>query len=193
MKEYRLEVKIKNNLLYQAMIENGIETASALSRCTGVFPSEIGKYLGLTTSPINAKTGKLKKSYTDICNFLKRLPEDLYPKQHMTEPLRKNKSSAEASFEEISGYLAPPLSPEEAILIEDRNKVLREALSQLTPRQKNIIEQRFGLGEHEPKTLAEVGKAHNISPERVRSIESQALRILKNPKHTKKMRPYAGL
>ena len=67
---------------------------------------------------------------------------------------------------------------------------LLEVLHTLTPREENVLKLRFGLEDGRPRTLEEVGKAFDITRERIRQIEAKALRKLRHPSRSKKLRDY---
>ena len=65
---------------------------------------------------------------------------------------------------------------------------LEEVLSTLTPREEQVLRMRFGLTDGKPHTLEEVGKEFDVTRERIRQIESKALRKLRHPSRSKKLR-----
>ncbi|MBQ5824947.1 MAG: RNA polymerase sigma factor RpoD [Clostridia bacterium] len=67
---------------------------------------------------------------------------------------------------------------------------LEEVLNTLTPREKKVIILRFGLVDGHPRTLEEVGKEFNVTRERIRQIEAKALRKLRHPSRSKKLRDF---
>ena len=67
---------------------------------------------------------------------------------------------------------------------------LNEVLSTLTPREADVLRMRYGLNNEPPKTLEDVGKAFNVTRERIRQIEAKALRKLRHPSRSKKVRDY---
>ena len=67
---------------------------------------------------------------------------------------------------------------------------LDEVLNTLTPREKKVIVLRFGLADGHPRTLEEVGKEFNVTRERIRQIEAKALRKLRHPSRSKKLRDF---
>ncbi len=67
---------------------------------------------------------------------------------------------------------------------------LLEVLHTLNPREENVLKLRFGLEDGRPRTLEEVGKAFDITRERIRQIEAKALRKLRHPSRSKKLRDY---
>lgn len=72
------------------------------------------------------------------------------------------------------------ISPDEYIDIAILHETIRNILDTLSPKQKEVIELRFGLLDNEPKSLSKVGQLLGVSRERVRQIESAALKALKN-------------
>ena len=63
-------------------------------------------------------------------------------------------------------------------------------LKTLTPREEKVLRLRFGLEDGRPRTLEEVGKEFNVTRERIRQIEAKALRKLRHPRRSKKLRDF---
>ncbi|NES73055.1 MAG: sigma-70 family RNA polymerase sigma factor, partial [Okeania sp. SIO2D1] len=82
------------------------------------------------------------------------------------------------------------ISPEEALMREALQKDLHNLLADLTSRERDVIKMRFGLGDGNPYSLAEIGRALDLSRERVRQIESKALQKLRQPKRRERIRDY---
>jgi len=79
----------------------------------------------------------------------------------------------------------------EDIVCRDMLKVhLKEVLDTLTEREKMILVYRFGLYGHKPETLEEVGERFNVTRERIRQIENKALRKLRHPSRSRKIRDF---
>jgi RNA polymerase primary sigma factor len=72
-------------------------------------------------------------------------------------------------------------------------EALREALENLSYRERRVLELRYGLGDERPRTLGEVGRAFNVTRERIRQIEHQALKKLQNLDQTQKLRDDAEI
>ena len=72
-------------------------------------------------------------------------------------------------------------APFELVLARMNQADLREVLSRLNDRERQVIEMRYGLGADEPKTLDEVGRLFSVTRERIRQIESKALAKMRNP------------
>ena len=67
---------------------------------------------------------------------------------------------------------------------------LNEVLHTLTPREEQVLKLRFGLDDGRTRTLEEVGKVFNITRERIRQIEAKALRKLRHPSRSKRLKDY---
>jgi RNA polymerase primary sigma factor len=67
---------------------------------------------------------------------------------------------------------------------------LAEALSTLNDREREVIKLRFGLEDGTPRTLEEVGKEFNVTRERIRQIEAKALRKLRHPNRSRKLKEF---
>ena len=67
---------------------------------------------------------------------------------------------------------------------------MTKVLSTLTRREEKVIRLRFGLGDGTPRTLEEVGTIFNVTRERIRQIEAKALRRLRHPKRSRRLKDY---
>jgi RNA polymerase primary sigma factor len=81
--------------------------------------------------------------------------------------------------------------PEEAAEVVLRNEALRKMLGMLSPRERRVLELRYGLDGEHPRTLDEVGQAFNVTRERVRQIESHTLKKLRALAEAQKLREVA--
>lgn len=82
------------------------------------------------------------------------------------------------------------VSPEEMLMREALHRDLQQLLADLTSRERDVILMRFGLGDGHPYSLAEIGRALDLSRERVRQIEAKALQKLRQPKRRNRVRDY---
>ena len=67
---------------------------------------------------------------------------------------------------------------------------LFEVLKELTPREEEVLKLRFGLEDGRTRTLEEVGREFNVTRERIRQIEAKALRKLRHPNRSRKLKDY---
>jgi RNA polymerase nonessential primary-like sigma factor len=82
------------------------------------------------------------------------------------------------------------VSPEDSLMREALRRDLQQLLADLTSRERDVIQMRFGLGDGQPYSLAEIGRALDLSRERVRQIEAKALQKLRQPKRRNRVRDY---
>ncbi len=131
-------------------------------------------------------------------------PEELAAKLQM--PLEKVRKVMKIAKEPIS--LETPIGDEEdsqlGDFIEDKNAVLpldsaiqgnlkettTRVLASLTPREERVLRMRFGIGVNTDHTLEEVGQQFSVTRERIRQIEAKALRKLKHPSRSRKLRSF---
>lgn len=81
-------------------------------------------------------------------------------------------------------------APAEAAAFTMLKEQLMEVLDTLTPREEKVLRLRFGLDDGRARTLEEVGKEFNVTRERIRQIEAKALRKLRHPSRSKKLKDY---
>jgi RNA polymerase nonessential primary-like sigma factor len=81
-------------------------------------------------------------------------------------------------------------SPEETLMRESLQRDLHSILADLTSREREVIQMRFGFGGEKPYSLAEIGRCLELSRERVRQIEAKALQKLRQPKRRNLVRDY---
>ena len=82
------------------------------------------------------------------------------------------------------------LTPAEAAALVLMREQLAEVIGTLTDREQKVLKLRFGLEDGKARTLEEVGKEFNVTRERIRQIEAKALRKLRHPSRSKKLRDY---
>ena len=94
--------------------------------------------------------------------------------------LNINLDSEDSTGDELMDMVGDESTPVDMLILEkDMENFLLKALDQLTDREKQIIIYRYGLDNEKPKTLEEIGKIYDLSRERIRQIENQALGKLK--------------
>jgi RNA polymerase primary sigma factor len=82
------------------------------------------------------------------------------------------------------------ISPLEAAIRYDLQRQINSALETLTPREEKVLRKRFGIGESTDHTLEEVGQDFEVTRERIRQIEAKALRKLRHPSRSKKLKSF---
>ncbi|MFH1807403.1 MAG: RNA polymerase sigma factor RpoD [Pseudomonadota bacterium] len=82
------------------------------------------------------------------------------------------------------------VSPSDAVISMNLSEQTRKVLATLTPREEKVLRMRFGIGEKSDHTLEEVGQDFEVTRERIRQIEAKALRKLRHPSRSKKLRAF---
>ncbi|MDH7570688.1 MAG: sigma-70 family RNA polymerase sigma factor, partial [Armatimonadota bacterium] len=101
-------------------------------------------------------------------------------------PIGEEEDSHLGDFIEDQEALSPADAASNMILREQIEKVL----SELTPRERDVLKLRFGLTDGSPHTLEEVGSMFNVTRERIRQIEAKALKKLRHPSRKQKLQDY---
>ena len=154
---------------------------------------------------ITEKLNKIKKAQRKISQEKGRTPkiEDLAKELEMTaaqirEVLLRVPRSVSLEIKvgkekdtELGDLLeTESASPEETLMRESLQKDLHYLLSELTSREREVIQMRFGFGGEKPFSLAEIGRCLELSRERVRQIEAKALQKLRQPRRRNLIRDY---
>ena len=84
------------------------------------------------------------------------------------------------------------ISPVDSASLEMLKEQVRSALGSLNERERDVLELRFGFRDGRARTLEEVGDMYAITRERVRQIEAKALRKLRHPVHSRRLKDYLG-
>ena len=155
-----------------------VETINKLLRTTRQLTQELG----------------YEPSYEEIGNQLNMTPEkvegvmDLFRHEPISleTPIGEEEDSHLGDFVENHTSPAPTEVAAQQLLKEQIDRVLDE----LTPREKRVLQLRFGLKDGRTRTLEEVGEEFNVTRERIRQIEAKALRKLRHPSKSRKLRDY---
>ena len=104
----------------------------------------------------------------------------------LESPVGEEEDSSLGDFVADENAEAPGKAADRAMVAQQINL----ALKSLTPREEKVIRLRFGLDDGRPRTLEEVGKEFNVTRERIRQIEAKALRKLRHPSRSKKLKDF---
>jgi len=155
-----------------------VDTMNKLLRTTRQLVQELGR----------------EPSYEEIGSRLDMSPEKveggmaLFFRQPMSldMPIGEDADSRLGDLVEDRGSLAPTEATSQQLLKEEIDKVLDE----LTEREKKVLQLRFGLKDGRARTLEEVGREFNVTRERIRQIEGKAIRKLRHPSRSRKLKGY---
>jgi len=130
---------------------------------------------------LRAELGR-EPSSVEIARDVELTPEEVEQIRRSSQaPVSLEKPVGDEEESEFGHFLtdeSEPL-PEEAAEVSLRRDALRSILDALSPRERQVLEMRYGLDGQQPRTLDEVGRAFNVTRERIRQIEHQSLKKLR--------------
>ena len=154
-----------------------VETINKLIRVNRQLAQELGR------DPTPAEIAKeMGISESKVREIIKIAQEPV----SLETPIGEEEDSHLGDFIEDENAPAPAEVASNAMMREQ----LQEVLHTLTPREEKVIRLRFGLEDGQAHTLEEVGKEFNVTRERIRQIEAKALRKIRHPSRSKKLRDY---
>ncbi len=154
-----------------------VETINKLIRVNRQLAQELGR------DPTPAEIAKeMGISESKVREIIKIAQEPV----SLETPIGEEEDSHLGDFIEDENAPAPAEVASNAMMREQ----LQEVLHTLTPREEKVIRLRFGLEDGQAHTLEEVGKEFNVTRERIRQIEAKALRKIRHPVRSKKLRDY---
>jgi RNA polymerase primary sigma factor len=154
-----------------------IETINKLIRTSRTLVQELGRE---PTSEEIAK--RMSMPVQKVRKVLKIAQEPI----SLETPIGEEEDSHLGDFIEDNAVM----SPAEAVINLNLKEQTINVLRTLTSREAEVIKMRFGLGDGSEHTLEEVGKKFNVTRERIRQIEAKALRKLRHPSRSKKLKPF---
>jgi|YelNatPaOPRAMG01_1025707.scaffolds.fasta_scaffold70907_1 RNA polymerase primary sigma factor len=155
-----------------------VETINKLLRTTRQLVQELGREP--TYEEIGARLNIAPEKVEGIMDLFFHEPISL------DTPIGEDADSRLTDFVEDQTSLAPTEATSQQLLKEQIEKVLDE----LTEREKRVLQLRFGLKDGHARTLEEVGREFNVTRERIRQIEGKALRKLRHPLRSRKLKGY---
>jgi RNA polymerase primary sigma factor len=154
-----------------------IETINKLTRTSRSLVQELGR------EPNAEEIAKrMDMPVSKVRKIMKIAQEPI----SLETPIGEEEDSHLGDFIEDRGVL----SPIDAVLVSNLQDQTRRVLKSLTPREEQVLKMRFGVGDGSEHTLEEVGRSFNVTRERIRQIESKALRKLRHPSRAKKLKPF---
>ncbi len=154
-----------------------IETINKLTRTSRSLVQELGR------EPTAEEIGeRMDLSASKVRKIMKIAQEPI----SLETPIGEEEDSHLGDFIEDKNAV----SPIEAVVGTNLSDQTVRVLKTLTPREELVLRMRFGVGEPSEHTLEEVGRSFSVTRERIRQIESKALRKLRHPSRSAKLRPF---
>jgi RNA polymerase primary sigma factor len=154
-----------------------IETINKLIRTSRALVQELGR------EPTSEEiAGRMDIPVSKVRKVLKIAQEPI----SLETPIGEEEDSHLGDFIEDQNVL----SPAEAVINLNLKEQTESVLQTLTPREERVIKMRFGVGDGKDHTLEEVGQSFAVTRERIRQIEAKALRKLRHPNRSRKLRAF---
>jgi RNA polymerase primary sigma factor len=157
-----------------------IETINKLTRTQRQLVQELGR-----EATAEEVAEKMEIPVTKVRKIMKIAQEPI----SLETPIGEEEDSHLGDFVEDRSAV----SPIDAVIAASLKTQAEGVLRTLTPREAEVLRRRFGIGDGTEHTLEEVGKAFNVTRERIRQIESKALRKLRHPTRAKLLKPYLDM
>lgn len=181
-----LHVTPYNQLMRRARKEQGLSQA------------QLAEKLGLSINTVGL-IERMRQQVSDerafdISCILGYDDRDMFPLELRQEKLCMNAFDIEIEVECLDQLQAPDIAYlpdlDKALHQEELKLLFAELLADLRPKEQKILEMRFGLLDGHPYTLGETAKMYGVTRERIRQVEAKALRRLRHPLRTRKLREY---
>ena len=154
-----------------------IETINKLTRTSRSLVQELGR------EPTAKEIGeRMDLSASKVRKIMKIAQEPI----SLETPIGEEADSHLGDFIEDKNAV----SPIEAVVATNLREQTGSVLRSLTPREERVLRMRFGVGDGSEHTLEEVGRSFNVTRERIRQIESKALRKLRHPSRASQLKPF---
>jgi len=154
-----------------------IETINKLTRTSRSLVQELGR------EPTAKEIGeRMDLSASKVRKIMKIAQEPI----SLETPIGEEEDSHLGDFIEDKNAV----SPVESVISTNLREQTSTVLNSLSPREELVLRMRFGVGEGSEHTLEEVGRSFNVTRERIRQIESKALRKLRHPSRAAKLKPF---
>jgi len=154
-----------------------VETINKLLAVSRSLSQHLGRE---ATAEEIAKAMEISTARVQEITKLSQLPLSL------ESPIGEDGDSFLGDFIDDKNGVAPPDAASHQLMKEQ----IEEVLGTITPRERRVIQLRFGLEDGRARTLEEVGKEFNVTRERIRQIEAKALRKLRHPSRSRKLKDY---
>jgi RNA polymerase primary sigma factor len=156
-----------------------VDDLTKLSRAKNNLPKELGREP--TEQELASETGLPSKKIESLLKTISSVPVSL------SKPVGEDGSQI-GDFIVDQTIVQPEEQSDEILLREELSRILQS----LTPRERRVIELRYGLNDEYSHTLAEVGTELDLSKERIRQIEKKALTKLRHPSRSRELIGYLG-
>jgi len=171
--EFRVSVKVRNNLLLTA-IERSYKTVRLASEASGVAITTVYKLINMLLSPMDSQK-QWRTSVLNLCDTIGVLPDEVFAESQY-EALATNRAEFNAGMADIA-RLMEIKTPLQLLEAKGSHDALDSLLKTLNPREESVLRMRL----FDEITFEECGKQLGVTKVRVQQIERKALRKLRYP------------
>jgi RNA polymerase sigma factor (sigma-70 family) len=192
--DYKVDITIKNNRIYQRIIDMGFGSIRQFCINYELSAERIGSLVRMWSSPFirGANGSQWSATVLRLCEIFNCEPEDLITEEQ-SKIVKNKKIELYANQQQLMNALGCNEKYKSLEYIDDEieaeqlSKKLLSQLDTLSPREIKVIRMKFGINNSKEQTYDEIGKYFDISRERVRKIEQKSLRKLRHPGRTDKL------
>jgi RNA polymerase sigma factor (sigma-70 family) len=181
MTDFAVKISVRNARLLRAMKAAGYQSQADLARAMGKSINYVNALFSFRKSPL-LNDGEWSELAMDISSMLHLEPEELWPAELARFRMKKNSREVLMSSDEVRSIAAP-------CSMEVDRVALNKLIGTLPPRNREVIEARFGLVDGAEATLEDVAKEQGVTRERIRQLEHKAVRLMNIEARRKKMIP----
>lgn len=186
MKDYELQIAVKNAPLLNLMRMNGVKSLAQLQRLTDTPYNSLVNLANLKISIFGA-LGEPRQFVVKVADFFGVLPENLAPEAQHYVGLEKNRATVQVDAEQMFALTnQAEINPDALLEHQEMIDSTHDALNKLTVNQRKVLTMRY----MENKTLQQCSDVMNVTRERIRQIEMKALRILRHPNNSQQLRQF---
>jgi RNA polymerase sigma factor (sigma-70 family) len=193
MREYRVKVTVRNNLLLTAIEDAGYKSQAEFARAAELSTTMVNDLVAMRVAPIGER-GEFIENAKRIMEVLGACPTDLWTEEQLNMSLKRNTSERVYGKDDLALYMN---NKEEMLLdfnisknIEEKeiHALVEDRIDSLTPREAKVLRLRFGIDIDRDHTLEEIASMFNVTRERARQIEAKALRKMRHPSRSEDLK-----
>jgi RNA polymerase sigma factor (sigma-70 family) len=187
MNEYRIDIKVRNNLILSKIEENGYKSIPDFCKKNDINMYTLYLIINMKCE-LFRKNGEWISTIIKAAECLNCFPEDFFTETQLHAILKTNKKTILTNEAEMKFLLNNSQKLLEDIVDDNRkDKEIHKSIELLTPREQKVINMRFGIEDGIEHDLKEIGEILSVSGQRVRQIEAKALRKMRHPRIAKKL------
>jgi len=189
VKDFRVNVRVTNANIQRSIEGMGYTSIPKWCEDFNYQYATLNQYISLKLSPIGID-GSIKGSAQKLCDLLGESFDELFS-EHQRDALKTNRASVDVSFDDLMPMLTSDGTELlEAVYTNEKNEALRKTLNTLTPREAEVLRLRNGVDRRDELTLLATANTLGITQERARQIEGRALRKMRGPDRSQRIKQF---